>query len=263
VTRWRVGRQLRSVNYDQAIILPRSFKAALVPWFAGIPIRTGYRGENRYAVINDMRPLDKSVLTQTVQRYTALGLAKGATLPPPIRFPHLRVDQQKQQQLIRQLGLQTDKPVIAMMPGAEYGPAKQWPVDHFQQLASQLTQQGNRVWLFGSGKEQSLGDDIAVNTDIVNLCGRTQLEDVIDLMACCETAVTNDSGLMHIAAATGVRVIVIYGSSTPDYTPPLTDKAEIVYHRLECSPCFARTCRYKHYDCLQGVGVNEIMEKIK
>ncbi|MFO7604409.1 MAG: lipopolysaccharide heptosyltransferase II [Gammaproteobacteria bacterium] len=261
-TRWRIGRQLCRANYAQAIILPRSFKAALLPFFARIPIRTGYRGESRYGVINDMRALDKTTLTQTVQRYVALALAKTAPLPPAIPFPRLTVDRQNQQRLLRALQLTTDKPIIGLVPGAEYGPAKQWPMEHYRDLAVQLTAQGYRVWVFGSAKEQELGRAIAVNGDIVNLSGRTQLVDVIDLLACCQSVVSNDSGLMHIAAAVDTRVVVIYGSSTPDYTPPLTRKANIIYHRLACSPCFSRQCRYGHYDCLTSITCSEVMEHL-
>lgn len=260
LTRWKIGRQLRTEQYDQAIVIPRSLKASLVPFFAGVPLRTGYRGESRYGVINDMRSLDKAILKQTVQRYVALGLPVSPQPPADIPFPQLYVDTDNQQHLLTSLGLKTDKPIIGMVPGAEYGPAKQWPVESYSELAIKLTEQGYRVWVFGSLKEQTLGDNIAANENIMNLCGKTQLVDVIDLLSVCDTVVSNDSGLMHIAAAVGVKVIVIYGSSTPDYTPPLTDKAEIIYHRLQCSPCFARQCRYGHYDCLTKISSKEILK---
>ena len=262
IIRWKVGRQLRVNKYDQAIILPRSLKAALVPFFARVPIRTGYLGESRYGFINDMRMLDKSVLKQTVQRYVALGLSKTARLPPTTPAPRLSVDSQNQQQLLQKYHLQIDKPVIGFMPGAEYGPAKQWPIESYRELAVKLTEQGYRVWVFGSLKEQGLGDKIAANSDIVNLCGKTQLVDVVDLLAVCASVVSNDSGLMHIAAAVGIKLVVIYGSSTPGYTPPLTNKANIIYHQLECSPCFERTCQYGHYDCLRRITTEEVIENL-
>ena len=261
-TRWKVGKQLRQKKYDCAIILPRSLKAALVPFFANIPVRSGYRGESRYIVINDMRALDKAMLTQTVQRYVALGVRKNETLPPKTPFPRLEVDESRQQQLLEELKLSREGPIIGMMPGAEYGPAKQWPVESYRELAVKLTEQEYRVWVFGSNKEQGLGDTIAANADIINLCGKTQLVDVIDLLACCDAVVSNDSGLMHVAGAVGTKVVVIYGSSTPEYTPPLTEKAKIVYHRLDCSPCFERECRFGHYDCLRKITINEVMERL-
>lgn len=260
--RWKVGRELREKKYDQAIVLPRSFKAALVPFFAKIPTRTGYRGESRYGVINDMRSLEKAILTQTAQRYVALGSAKSGPTSAVMPYPSLIIDIQNQQQLLEKLKLQTDKPVIGMMPGAEYGPAKQWPVESYRDLADKLIQQGYRVWVFGSLKETELGNSIAANVDIISLCGKTRLEDVVDLLACCQSVVSNDSGLMHIAAAVGTKVIVIYGSSTPDYTPPLTDKAKTIYHRLECSPCFDRKCRFGHYECLRKITTNEVLGNV-
>ncbi len=262
--RRRLGRLLHG-RHEQAIVLPRSWKSALVPFFAGIPKRTGYRGEWRYGLINDMRALDKSRLTQTVQRFVALGLERDAPLPPAdIPKPRLRVDLHNQQVLLDKLALNPDKPIVALMPGAEYGPSKRWPVERYGELAKRLLASGKQVWVFGSVKEQSLGDAITqvAGKRIVNLCGNTRLEDVVDLLVLAETAVTNDSGLMHIAAAVDVKLVAIYGSSSPDYTPPLTDKAEIVYLRIECSPCFQRECPLKHLNCLNHIGVEDVYSRI-
>lgn len=262
--RKRLGHLLRG-RYDWAIVTPRSWKSALVPFFAGIPQRTGYRGEWRYALVNDMRRLDKKVLTQTVQRYLALGMERGAALPPtPIPKPHLRVDPQNQQALLQKFALNRDVPIVAMMPGAEYGPSKRWPVDRYGELAKRLLAAGKQIWVFGSVREQSLGEEIThiAGNRVVNLCGSTRLEDVIDLMALAETAVTNDSGLMHIAAAIGIKVVAIYGSSSPDYTPPLTDKAEIVYLRLDCSPCFQRECPFGHTNCMNHMSVDDAQRNL-
>jgi heptosyltransferase-2 len=253
-TRFRVGRQLRHKGYNQAIVIPRSFKAALVPFFAGIPVRTGYRGEMRYGVINDIRALNKEVLTQTVQRQVVLGLPKTAEQPPAIPYPQLDIDEDNQRHLLKKLGLHPDKPVVGLMPGAEYGPAKQWPIAYYHELAGKLINKGYQVWVFGSEKEQALGVQIAkAGSDVSNLCGQTRLEDVVDLIALCDSIVSNDSGLMHVACATGRRVIAIYGSSSPSYTPPLSKNAEVIYRYLECSPCFKRVCPLGHTNCLTGI----------
>ena len=265
--RYRLGKSLRNKRYTRAIVLPRSLKAALVPWFARIPIRTGYRGEMRFGLINDMRELDKSVLTQTVQRFVALGVDKKTQLPPPIPLPKLTVDDVNKQALLEVLGLYLDKPVIGMMPGAEYGPAKCWPLDYYAELARELGQRGFQVWIFGSAKENMLGEQIRSSAPehVINLCGKTRLEDVIDLISCCQQVVTNDSGLMHVASATGINITAIYGSSTPDYTPPLAekDKTHILYRRLPCSPCFKRRCPLGHTDCLNGISVEQVIESIQ
>lgn len=252
--RFRLGRQLRHKGYTRAIVIPRSFKAALVPFFAGIPLRTGYRGEMRYGVINDMRVLNKEVLTQTVQRQVALGLPKTAELPPAIPYPQLDIDGDNQRHLLKKLGLHPDKPVIGLMPGAEYGPAKQWPIAYYQELAGKLIVAGYQVWVFGSDKERAFGEQVALaGKNVINLCGKTRLEDVVDLIALCDSVVSNDSGLMHVACATGRRVIAIYGSSSPSYTPPLSKNAEVIYRYLECSPCFKRVCPLGHTNCLTGI----------
>lgn len=253
--RYRTGRLLRPEGYTHALVLPRSLKAALVPFFARVPVRTGFRGEMRYGLLNDIRPLDRQVLTQTVQRFVALGLPSGATLPPPIPQPALRVDEENRERVLKELGLSLEKPIVGMMPGAEYGPAKCWPLEHYARLAEQLTSEGFEVWLFGSEKDRPSAEKIAVAaaSKPKNLCGQTRLEDVVDLLSCCSAAVTNDSGLMHVAAAVGCPIVAVYGSSTPDYTPPLTERAEILYRRLDCSPCFERQCRYGHTDCLREI----------
>ena len=260
--RKRLGRAIR-FRYSQAIVLPRSWKSALTPAFARIPVRTGYRGEFRYGLINDMRPLDKKLLTQTVQRYTALGLERDAALPPVIHQPKLRVDPDNQKLLLDINNLKLDKPVVALLPGAEYGPAKRWPIERYSELARRLVDSGRQVWVFGSAKEHELGDRIQRTTGegVTNLCGSTKLVDAIDLLALAQCAVTNDSGLMHIAAAVGVKLVALYGSSTPAYTPPLTDKADVVYLNISCSPCFERECPLGHLNCLMGISVDDVFRR--
>ena len=264
--RYKLGRLLRNRNYAHAIVLPRSWKSALVPLFAGVPIRTGYKGEMRYGLLNDIRHLNTTVLTQTVQRYVAHAYDESecSVAPPETPYPELQSDKQNTDRILETLQLNLDKPIIGYMPGAEYGPAKQWPTEYFAELAAMLIKQGYQVWVLGSAKEKELGDEIVreLHSEAYNLCGKTELVDVVDLIACVEQVVSNDSGLMHIAAAMGVKVNVIYGSSTPDYTPPLTDGAEIIYKRLPCSPCFSRTCKYKHYDCLRRISPSEVFDKM-
>ena len=265
-TRYRLGRSLRKEGYTHAIVLPRSWKSALVPFFAGVPVRTGYRGEMRYGLLNDIRQLDKGLLTRTVQRYVAHAYPADACsdAAPDVPYPKLQLDKDNADGLIERLGLKLDKAVIGFMPGAEYGPAKQWPPEYFARLAAMLVGRGYQVWVFGSAKEQQLGEKIVqkLDRDVYNLCGKTGIIDVVDLIACTEQVVTNDSGLMHVAAAMDVRVNAIYGSSTPAYTPPLTGKATIFYRAVECSPCFERQCRYQHYNCLRQIEPEDVNEKI-
>ncbi|MCW8827335.1 MAG: lipopolysaccharide heptosyltransferase II [Gammaproteobacteria bacterium] len=262
--RRQIGKALRKNGYDHAIVIPRSLKAALVPWFAKARMRTGYRGEMRFGLLNDIRRLDKKVLTQTVQRYVALGLERNRHLPPETPYPKLRVDAENQQRVLQRLSLNLDKPVIGFMPGAEYGPAKQWPTSYYGKLAQQLSAVGYQIWIFGSKKDQEVTDKIKNigGAAVTNLAGRTELVDVVDLLALCKLTVCNDSGLMHVAAAVDRPLVAIYGSSTPDYTPPLTDRAEVCYLNLECSPCFKRNCPLGHLNCLKDISVENVFEAI-
>ncbi len=250
--RWRISRELRRHGYDQAIILPRSLKAALIPWFASIKRRTGFHGESRYILINDERPFDHNMLDQTVKRYVALGLEPGEALPE-IPSPVLRVSVANQDALLDKLDIRSDRPVIAMMPGAEYGPAKCWPIEYFAALASLLGTDGYDVWVLGAAGDADAGEQIAAQSAAVNLCGKTSLADVIDLLGFATQAVSNDSGLLHIAAAAGTHVHGIYGSSTPEFTPPLTARRDVHYLDIECSPCFERHCPLQHLRCLRDI----------
>jgi heptosyltransferase II len=261
--RRRLGHSLRTQRYGQAIVLPGSWKSALVPWFARIPRRTGFRGEMRYGLLNDIRPLDEGILKTTVQRFVALAEDGPARAAPPVPEPRLRVDPGLGALLADKLGLD-DRPAVGLMPGAEYGPAKQWPAESYGELATLLARAGVRTWVFGSAKEAELGERIRALSggQAVNLCGKTALTDVVDLAARCRAVVTNDSGLMHVAAAAGVPVVAIYGSSTPDFTPPLTERKHIHYLRLSCSPCFERTCPLRHYNCLRQVGPAAVRDSL-
>jgi len=259
--RRRLGQKLRDRDYGQAIVLPRTFKSALVPWFARIPRRTGFRGEMRYGLLNDMRPFDPLVLDQMAKRYVALGLEPGL-VPTEIPYPALTVSEEKQRAALLTLGLSTDRPVIAMMPGAERGPAKRWPAGHFAELARSLDAEGYAVWLFGSDKDRPGAEQIEANSNAVNLCGRTSLEQAIDLLALCRQAVSNDSGLLFMAAAVGIRVVALYGSTTPDFAPPLTDRGTTHYLALSCSPCLKRECPLGHLRCLVDITPRAVLESI-
>jgi len=259
--RRRIARSLLDKGYDRAIVMPRSFKSALIPWIAGIPRRTGFRGEARFGLINDVRKLDRKVLDQTVKRFVALGIEEGEPLPPAPQ-PALEIDTDRQRELRERLLLDARRPVIAMMPGAEYGAAKCWPLDYFAELAARLDESAYAVWVLGSEKDAAAGEAIAASSAAVNLCGKTSLEDVIDVLGLCEQAVSNDSGLMHVAAAAGIHVHGVYGSSSPDFTPPLTDRRDIHYLHLDCSPCFKRECPLGHLNCLNGIRAEAIHDSI-
>jgi len=253
MTRRRLGISLRAAGYEQAILLPNSFKSALIPYWARIPRRTGYVGELRQWLLTDSRKLDRQRLTQTVQHFVALGLPEGAALTDPVPEPALETSNENGRAALQRLGLETgQRPVLALCPGAEFGPAKKWPEAWYAEVAKTWLEQGWQVWLFGSANDALVCERINTlaggGCDI--LAGQTRLEDAIDLLAMANFVITNDSGLMHVAAALQRPMVAIYGSSDPGFTPPLAETAQIERLGLDCSPCFKRECPLGHLNCL-------------
>ncbi len=253
--RRRLGEKLKERQYDKAFVLPNSFKSALVPFFADIPIRVGFRGEYRYVLLNDMRMLSPRRLPTMTDRFLALAVPVSDSLPP-LEYPELFVDEANQARLIAQHQLASGRPVLGLCPGAEFGDAKRWPAQHFAALARYAIDAGFDVWLFGGPADFSTGQLVVESLSpeaaghCRNLAGETTLHDAIDLLAVCAHVVSNDSGLMHMAAAVGRPLTVVYGSTSPSFTPPLSAAATILSDDLPCSPCFKRTCPLGHKDCL-------------
>ncbi len=264
-TRRALGRTLRAENYSQAIVLPRSFKSALVPLFAAIPLRTGFRGEMRYGLLNDIRAFDETRLDQTVKRFVALGARPGDPELSEIELPRLETTPEQRFATLERFQLDSAEDSVTFMPGAEYGPAKRWPIEYFADLAARLNRVGIAVRVLGSDKERDLGETIAKATDgsrTRNLCGETSLAEVTDLLSASKAAVTNDSGLLHMAAAVGTQVIALYGSSSPGFTPPLTEAKRVFYLDIECSPCFQRTCPLDHFRCMREISVDSVCSAV-
>jgi len=275
-TRRKLGLSLRAEKYDQAILLPNSLKSALVPFFANIPKRTGWRGEMRYLLLNDMRVLDEKAYPLMVQQFVALALKKNA--PPPQHWlnPQLVIDVDNRDAAIKKCGLALSRPAIALCPGAEFGPAKRWPEHHYATLAQHFAERGYEIWLFGSPKDLPYCEQIialqpqVLQSQFQMLAGKTSLVDAVDLLSLADCVVSNDSGLMHIAAALGRNVVVVYGSTSPKFTPPLGDNVRILQIPVECGPCFERECPLPNADeklhCLRDLkpelaiaAVNELL----
>ncbi|MDD3265735.1 MAG: lipopolysaccharide heptosyltransferase II [Burkholderiales bacterium] len=264
MNRIKLGLSLRKERYDQTFVLPNSLKSAIIPFFAGIKRRTGFVGEMRYGLLNDVYKLDKEALPLMIDRFCAL--ANDGKKPAKIDYPAFSIDKDNQQNILNKFGLALDKPIVCICPAAEYGPAKRWPTKHFATLTQMLSSKGYQVWIMGSAKDNEIADEVISladkNENLVNLCGKTNLVDVFDILAMAKSVVSNDSGLMHIACAVGAHVVALYGSSSPGFTPPLSGKASIVKIDIECSPCFARTCKFDHYHCLWGITPEVVFENI-
>jgi heptosyltransferase-2 len=259
--RWQLASDLRDVGYDAAYVLPNSLKSALIPWMAGIRLRIGYTGESRIGLLNvrhanprkDERP-------PMVGHYAALAYAPGAKIPDDLPMPRLDADLNEAARVSARFNLDTRVPLLVFCPGAEYGPAKRWPPDHYAALARSLhVEHGLPILLLGSGKEAALCEEIAQLAPGACrvLAGQTSLIDAFALIAASRGMVSNDSGLMHVAAAFGLPQVAVYGSTSPLHTPPLNPKARVLWLkkelRLDCMPCFDRTCRFGHTLCLNGV----------
>lgn len=263
--RYRISKELAQEHFDQAIILPNSFKSALIPFLARIPRRTGWLGEYRFGLLNDVRYLDKAKLPLMIQRFMALGLEPGEELPQQQITPSLHVSAEECAETIAKYKLDPEaKPILALCPGAEFGPAKRWPAEYFAEIAREKIIAGWQVWLFGSGKDQQITKQISqiCGLPCVDLTGKTSLAEAIDLLSLSQMVVSNDSGLMHIAAALNKPLVVMYGSSSPRFTPPLTDKVKIINLGLACSPCFKRTCPLEHMNCLTQLMPQQVLNAI-
>lgn len=237
--RYDLGKNLRN-QYDLAIVLPNSLKSAFIPLFAKIPARRGWKGESRYFLLNDLRS-NKNDYPMMVQRYVALAFEKGQ-IPTaanlPIAKPYLTVDATQQAETLakfaHQFELAENRPAIGFCPGAEFGPAKRYPHYHYAKVAEKLIAQGYSIRLFGSQKDEAVGEQIrnALPSELqcycLNLAGQTNLNQAVDLIADCQAVISNDSGLMHIAAALNKPLVALYGPTSPQYTPPLSDKAKII-----------------------------------
>lgn len=265
-TRRALGKRLRPEQYDWAILLPNSFKSALVPFFARIPRRTGWRGEWRYGLLNDLRQLDQQALPLMIQRFAALGLPAGEPLPAQLPAPELVVDPAQALSCRDRFLLRPDQPLLALCPGAEFGGAKRWPEEHYAELAREYLDRGWQVALFGSGNDQPVTAAIrsACNEhrDCTDLAGKTALAEAVDLLSTSDAVVSNDSGLMHIAAALSRPLVVVYGATSPGFTPPLNDNAAVLVSDIDCAPCFQRECPLGHHRCMRDTQPARVAAKL-
>ena len=254
-SRLDAAQRLRRHRFDQAIVLPGSFKSALTPALAGIPKRTGFRGEARFGLVNDMRRLDARAMPRLVDRFAALA----DTTPSP---PRLRSDQSVRSRLFAALGIDLARPAVALCPGAEYGAAKRWPADRFAELAALCANIGAAVWILGGAADRGAAAVVGERAPVLDLTGRTTLTEAVDVLSAASGVVANDSGLMHVAGALDVPLVAVFGSTSSTFTPPLGARAAVVERQLSCRPCFARECRLGHLDCLRGVEPRRVFAEL-
>lgn len=261
--------EFKHKGYTDAIVLPNSWKSALIPFFANIKKRTGWHGEMRFVLLNDRRKLNKVKYPLMIERFCALAHSKNEHLPPKLPCPKFSVNFDLADATRTKYCLTKDRPILALCPGAEFGPAKKWPSAYYTELAQYLLdQEGYQVILLGGAKDQQTTSDISKacnhHAHLFNLAGKTTLSEAIYLLASCQRVISNDSGLMHIACALNIPTLVIYGSTSDKFTPPLNALAKSVYlAELECRPCFKRECPLGHMDCMNKLLPRQIIAELE
>ena len=262
--RWQLGKALRTRKYDQAIILPNSWKSAVIPFSARIPVRTGWLGEMRFGLLNDWRILNKKIYPMMVQRFLALGDTQALSnkkLDWHSFQPYLALNYNHKNTI---KNLSKEKPLLILCPGAAYGPAKCWPAEYFAEIARYKKSKNWQIVLLGSQSDKSIGlkiQNLSKNA-CIDLIGKTSLLEALSVLSSATLVISNDSGLMHLTAALGRPLIALYGSSSPEFTPPLSIKAKIIYLKISCSPCFKRICPLVHLNCLKKLTPQIVLNTI-
>ena len=268
--RKQLAKEIEARNYQACFVLPNSFKSALTPWLANIPFRIGYRGELRFGLINlALDNPSKINRPPMVEHYLALSelLKDDSSLPFGKLTPRLDVSSSAKQSVEKKLqdaNIHSES-IYAICPGAEYGPSKRWPSEHFAVLAQNLIAQNsnNQIILLGSKSDHALAQEITAQAkqvgNIHNWCGNTSLDEAIALIGMSKAVVSNDSGLMHVAAALQIPQVAIFGSSDPAHTPPLSDKAQVIWLNMPCSPCHKRICPLGHLRCLKDILPEQVL----
>jgi heptosyltransferase-2 len=265
--RFQLGKKLRQDHYDQVIFIPNSFKSALAPFLGGIPLRTGWHGEfPRRLLLNDSRRLDKSRLQLMFQRFAALGLPADEPYPETWPWPSFQILDEKVTRALEKYSLpRPQSPLLVIAPGAEFGPSKRWPVSYFAEAANAKLKEGWTVWLLGSIKDQAVSKEINALTQMrcQDLTGKTNLAEAIDLLSLVNMVLTNDSGLMHIAAALAKPIVAVYGPTPADITPPLAHRYESLYLDIDCRPCMKRVCPLGHHKCMVDLKPASVLAAIE
>jgi len=265
--RFQLAKQLKKLKFDEAIVLPNSWKSALIPWLAKIPKRTGFLRELRFGLLNDFRVLDKKRFPKMIERYHSLAYPKSQRdLPEPL-LPQLEIGINSRLDAIQKFALEAmlAQPILALCPGAEFGASKRWPEEYYAKVAAFKQTEGWSVWIFGSKNDAAVAARIqaATNQQCVDFTGKTSLAEAIDLLSLATAVVTNDSGLMHIAASLQKSLVAVYGSTDPGFTPPLGEQSKVVRLNLDCSPCFKRECPLGHHHCMQQLLPETVLQTLK
>ncbi len=259
-SRYQLGRFLKEKGFEEAYVLPNSWKSALIPFFANIPRRIGWRGEMRYGLLNVCNTLDTKRFPKMVERYAALG---DSTLPAP--RPHLELRAADKAEFLEKHRVGTHQRIVAMCIGGAYGETKRWPPNYFGRVAKGILDKGDSVWLLGGNEDLMSATLIQEMTEnrCNNFVGITSLAEATILLSMANVVLTNDSGLMHISAALDRPLVAIYGATSPTFTPPLSEQVIVLQKDLPCVPCWKRHCSYGHLRCLQELFPHEVLSAVE
>jgi len=253
---------LRAERYGDALIMPRTWKSALAPFLAGIPRRTAFVGEMRFGLVNDPRGGEKK-LPRMVDRCAALALPKRTAAPQDLPLPQLIVPREVLAQWRARMNLADDgQPVAVLAPGA-VGPSKRWP--DYGALAARLAELGFAVWVVGGPGEKALAAEIARSAPQTRDLTGTDLRNAILALAAATVAVSNDSGLLHVAAAIGTPSIGIFGPTSPWHWAPLNPLAAVIETKTDvpCRPCHKPTCRLRHHHCMRDIPMEQVAAAVR
>jgi len=254
-----LAQRFKREGYGSVLVMPRTWKSALAPFFAGIPQRIGFVGEGRFILINELR-FGERELPRMVDRCAALALPAGAKMPDGWPQPELRVPTAAAEAWRRERGLSPDsRPVVALAPGA-VGPSKRWPSAAYGELCRRLLAAGLAVWVLGGPGEKALASEIVGDSEARDLTGH-DLRDAILALASAAVAVSNDSGLLHVAAAVGTPSIGIFGPTSPWHWAPLNPLAATIaaQSELPCRPCHKPVCRLGHHRCMRDIPADDVL----
>lgn len=260
---WRLGRELRAYNFDLAVLLQNAFEAALIAKLSGAKTRAGYGTDGRGFLLNRSIKLTPEIKSKHQVNYY-LGIIAGLGLDANFSEPALRLPSGEYQTARARLDreLWGDGPLVGIAPGAAYGPAKCWFPDRFAAVAERFVgQKSARVVLFGGPGEAGVAAQVGAlaGVGVLDLAGRTSLTEAMALIGLMDLFLTNDSGLMHVAAAQGVPVVALFGSTNPVTTSPRGEQSVIIRHAVDCSPCLEPECPL-NYECMAAIGVDEVFE---
>ena len=259
---------IKNSNFELSFIFPLSIHSALIPFLAGIPVRIGYKRNIRSIFLTHSFNQRSNFKTEKHQSFYYLDLVSQFTKKEAkFTIPQLNIPDAEKQNILKKLEEKGFKNtyIVGIAPGAEYGPAKRWPLKHWHLLISHILHNTNfTIVITGTIKEKNAATFLKgkEKNRIIDLTGELSLKEFLAFLSLCTAFISNDSGAMHAASICGAKTIGIFGSTSPAATSPIGKRKTIIYKNYECSPCFQRKCPFNHYKCLEEITPKEVFETL-